>query len=78
MAGGRAGRPAGTIQGGLWYPGPGDGALLLELSGRARERHTCSSLVPFLRLGSMEGKGGELREKSGDGTHPGTGDSGPS
>lgn len=60
----------------MWYSGSGDGVFLLEFLGRVRERYICFFLVFFFRLGSMEGKGGEFREKSGDGIYLGIGDSG--
>lgn len=75
MARGRAGQASRDTTG--WAVVPREGHVLLELSGRARERHTDSTLVPFLQPEYMYGKGGEPRERSSDNTHPGTGDLGP-
>lgn len=79
MARGRAGQASRDTA--RWTVVPREGHVLLELSGRARERHiysyTSSTLVPFLQPEYTYGKGGEPRESSRDNTYPGTGDLGP-
>ena len=73
-AGGQAGQAGRDATG--WAVVPGGGHILLELSGRARERHTCSRLVPWLQSDRTEGKAGSQRKEQ-RGQAWGTGDPGP-